>query len=177
MAALVMTGCRERNPVFAVVTPGTLFTITPCRYRVSSRVSRFLYHCLVSMVLAVLLVLSGFSSVSGSSKQMKGPGMSHHRHISSHEAETSVPRIVLFGALTLFQKYISPVDGDRCGFTPTCSAFAREAVGRLGAVQGVQVTADRLMRCSIFKGPSPDYMPLPTGKLFDPLENNLLSNP
>jgi len=131
----------------------------------------------VSLVLAILLVLCYFSAALGSAEKMRGPAAKSRRPVVSNEAETSVPRIVLLGTLTLFQKFISPVDGDRCGFAPSCSAFAREAVNHLGAVQGVLVTADRLMRCTFFKEPGPDYMLLPNGILFDPLQNNLLSNP
>jgi putative component of membrane protein insertase Oxa1/YidC/SpoIIIJ protein YidD len=131
----------------------------------------------VSLFLAFLLVLWYFSAALGSAEKMRGPVVKSRWSVASNEAETSVPRIVLLGTLTLFQKFISPVDGDRCGFTPSCSAFAREAVGHLGAVEGLQVTADRLMRCTFFKEPGPDYMLLPNGKLFDPLQNNLLSSP
>lgn len=108
---------------------------------------------------------------------MKGPDAKPRRPAAHRRLETSTPRIVLLGALTLFQDYISPVDGDRCGFAPSCSAFARRAVGRLGAAEGVLATADRLMRCTPFTVPGSDYLPLPGGKLFDPVENNLISSP
>jgi putative component of membrane protein insertase Oxa1/YidC/SpoIIIJ protein YidD len=177
MAAPGMTGCRERSQPFAVAAPCSAFSGQPCRYRLSNSVVRGMLHCLVPVVLFFLLLLSDVSPVSGSSETMKGPGVMQRRSVANNRIETSVPRIVLLGALTLFQKFISPVDGDRCGFSPSCSAFAREAVVRLGPVLGVQVTADRLMRCTFFKGPGPDYLLLPNGKLFDPLENNLLSSP
>jgi len=172
-----MTGRRERNPSFVLKTPCAVFSVQSSCYHASSRVTRLFWHCLVSLFFTFLLVLWYSSAVLGSAEKMRGPVVKSRRSVASNEAETSVPRIVLLGTLTLFQKFISPVDGDRCGFTPSCSAFAREAVGHLGAVQGVQVTADRLMRCTFFKEPGPDYMLLPNGKLFDPLQNNLLSSP
>jgi putative component of membrane protein insertase Oxa1/YidC/SpoIIIJ protein YidD len=127
--------------------------------------------------MAFCLVLPAFSAVFGSQEKMKGPGGKRQQHAARQEPETSAPRLVLLGALTLFQRYISPIDGERCGFSPSCSAFARQAVGGRGAVQGVIVTADRLMRCTLFKRPGPDYLLLPDGKLFDPVDYNLLSSP
>lgn len=172
-----MAGHRERYPSFVLTSLCTVFSVQSSRCHVLSGVSRLVCHCLVSLFLAFLLVLWYVSVASCSAEKMRGPAAKSRRSVVGNEVETSVPRIVLLGTLTLFQKFISPVDGDRCGFTPSCSAFARQAVGHHGAVHGVLVTADRLMRCTFFKEPGPDYMLLPNGKLFDPLQNNLLSSP
>jgi putative component of membrane protein insertase Oxa1/YidC/SpoIIIJ protein YidD len=43
-----------------------------------------------------------------------------------------------------------------------------------GAVMGIMMTADRLMRCNIWKKPGPAYLLLPDGKLLDPPWQNLL---
>jgi len=128
------------------------------------------------VVLAWCLVLGTFSVAFGSPDKMKSPYVKRNLNTSGYELETSAPRIILLGSLRFFQRYISPVDGDRCGFFPSCSAFAREALGRRRVATGVMMTADRLMRCTVFKRPGPDYMLLPSGKLFDPVDNNLLSS-
>jgi putative component of membrane protein insertase Oxa1/YidC/SpoIIIJ protein YidD len=125
-------------------------------------------------VLFFLLVCSG-SAVLASPEKMRGPDAKPFRNAEVRDPETSVTRLFFLGAVSGFQRYISPTDGDRCGFTPTCSAFGRDAVERRGPFLGVLVTADRLMRCTLFKRPGPDYLLLPDGKLFDPVENNLLS--
>lgn len=128
--------------------------------------------------LAVCLLLVGVvSPVFASPETMRGPDAKRSRVEQVRDPETSVPSIVFLGAISAFQKYVSPTDGDRCGFSPSCSAFGRAAVAEQGPVLGVIVTADRLMRCTTFKRPGPDYMPLPDGKLFDPVENNMLSFP
>jgi len=147
------------------------------RGRASTGWGRRLRHCMVSMTLALCLAFPAFTAVFGSQEKMKGPEAKRHRHTAHRELETSAPRIVLLGALTLFQGYISPVDGERCGFEPSCSAFARQALGRTGIVHGILATSDRLMRCTLFKEQGPDYLLLPDGKLFDPVDNNLLSSP
>lgn len=131
----------------------------------------------VSMFLVFSLFLNVFSVALASSESMRGPAAKRHRPAGQDETEESFARLALSGTLTLYQRYVSPIDGDRCGFSPTCSTYARRAVRRSGVVEGVLATADRLMRCTILKGQDPDYLPLPNGRLFDPVENNLLSSP
>ncbi len=128
----------------------------------------------VLLVMAALCLLaphSGFCSASA----MKGP----HRTVLRHEAhssnETSTARIVFLGAIDLYRTLISPTTASRCGFYPSCSTFGRQAVSDYGAVRGVMMTADRLIRCNIFKEPGPDYLLLPNGRLFDPVSDNTLT--
>jgi putative membrane protein insertion efficiency factor len=125
-------------------------------------------------VLSSLLVYSG-SAVLASPEKMRAPDAKPFSAREVRDPETSVVRLFFLGAISGFQRYVSPTDGDRCGFTPTCSAFGRDAVERRGPFSGVLVTADRLMRCTHFKRPGPDYLLLPDGQLFDPVENNLLT--
>ena len=106
---------------------------------------------------------------------MRAPNAGPVRQKNSPEPETPLPSIVLLGAVTAYQKFISPTDEGRCGFYPSCSAFGRKAVSDDGVFLGVVLTADRLMRCNPFKRPGPFYLPLHDGRLYDPVENNLLS--
>ena len=48
----------------------------------------------------------------------------------------------LLGSARFFQKWISPIDGPRCSFSPTCSQFGYEAVHDHGPVLGRVCTAD-----------------------------------
>ncbi|MBI5748701.1 MAG: membrane protein insertion efficiency factor YidD [Nitrospinae bacterium] len=48
-------------------------------------------------------------------------------------------------SVKFFQNFISPVDGDRCSMSPTCSAYSREAIKKYGAIKGFVMTADRLI--------------------------------
>lgn len=106
---------------------------------------------------------------------MRAPDSSQMRQKESPDPETSLPGIVLLGAVTAYRKFISPTYGDRCGFYPSCSAFGRDAVSSNGVFTGVALTADRLMRCNPFKRPGSFYLLLHDGRLYDPVENNLLS--
>lgn len=71
-----------------------------------------------------------------------------------------------------FQKFISPVDGDRCSMYPTCSAYSKEAIRKYGTVKGFIMTSDRLLH----EGDESSYAPIIKihGKLrvYDPVENN-----
>ena len=54
--------------------------------------------------------------------------------------------------LTLLKAYrlISPFLGRNCRFTPTCSQYAMEAIGRYGPWKGGWMALKRLLRCHPF---------------------------
>ena len=54
--------------------------------------------------------------------------------------------------LTLLKAYrlISPLLGRNCRFTPTCSQYAMEAIGRYGPWKGGWMALKRLLRCHAF---------------------------
>jgi len=128
---------------------------------------------LISFILTATCLLAGAVAALCSDAAMKGPGTMTPRHTpGGHGPETSAVKLVFLGAVDLYRNRISPIQGQRCGFYPTCSAFGRQAVSEYGVLQGVIMTADRLTRCNIFKEPGPDYFLLPGGRLFDPVSAN-----
>ena len=46
-----------------------------------------------------------------------------------------------------YQVTISPFLGGHCRFTPTCSAYAMEAIERYGALKGSWLAVKRIGRC------------------------------
>lgn len=48
--------------------------------------------------------------------------------------------------LGAWRHLIAPADGARCGFYPSCSRYAAEAVHEHGALRGAALTTARLMR-------------------------------
>jgi hypothetical protein len=58
-----------------------------------------------------------------------------------------IARRALCAPIRGYKKYISPALGARCRFTPTCSAYAIEAIETHGCVKGLILTIWRLMRC------------------------------
>ncbi len=134
---------------------------------------RFRLPALLAMAGGFLLVAVPHSCLATA---MNGPDRGGEtRSAPSPGQETSPLRFVFLGAIHLYRTYVSPIDGPRCGFTPSCSAFARQAVGEYGGLRGVIMTADRLTRCNIFKKPGPDYPLLPNGRLFDPVSAHTLT--
>jgi putative membrane protein insertion efficiency factor len=89
--------------------------------------------------------------------------------------ETSPVNLAMQGTIRAYQLAVSRINPDRCGFRPSCSAFGSMAIKEYGAATGILMTADRLMRCNIWKKPGPDYLLLPGGKLLDPPWRNLLA--
>lgn len=49
--------------------------------------------------------------------------------------------------LRFYQKYISPLSGSTCRYTPTCSRYTAEAMHRFGTLKGIIMGIDRLIRC------------------------------
>ncbi len=142
----------------------------PCPFNRKSR--RTAYAAPIVFAVCLLLLPPG---TPRSQAGMKGPAAPAHGPIRDREPETSSVKLVFLGAIELFQKRISPIEGPRCGFSPSCSAFGHQSVREHGPVRGVMMTADRLMRCNLFKEPGPDYPLLPDGRLFDPPSKNLLN--
>lgn len=46
-----------------------------------------------------------------------------------------------------YQRFISPLLGPHCRFTPTCSQYGVEAISRFGFVKGGWLTLKRVLRC------------------------------
>lgn len=62
--------------------------------------------------------------------------------------------------IRFYQKHISSVTPPSCRFTPTCSAYAYEAITKYGALKGGFLALKRLMRCNPFyKGDYYDPVP------------------
>ena len=80
----------------------------------------------------------------------KRPPSSRQLSISraASEVERSGPtaRAVIV-LLRAYRTVVTPLLGPACRFTPTCSAFAIEAVERHGAARGAILAARRLLRC------------------------------
>ncbi|MFQ1001261.1 membrane protein insertion efficiency factor YidD [Modestobacter sp. SSW1-42] len=76
-------------------------------------------------------------------------------------AETPGGRVAdrLVAAVRVYQREVSPRRGACCHFTPTCSAYAIEALERHGALRGSWLTVRRLVRCRPGGRPGADPVP------------------
>ena len=62
--------------------------------------------------------------------------------------------------IRFYQLCISPFTPSSCRFTPTCSAYAFEAINKYGAMKGGYLALRRLLRCHPFYKGDP-YDPVP----------------
>ena len=68
-------------------------------------------------------------------------------------------KTVLIWLITLYRKYSSPLKPACCRFTPSCSAYAIEALQKRGLLVGLLLATWRILRCNPFcKG---GYDPVP----------------
>uniref|UniRef100_A0A7V0Z444 Membrane protein insertion efficiency factor YidD n=1 Tax=candidate division WOR-3 bacterium TaxID=2052148 RepID=A0A7V0Z444_UNCW3 len=90
--------------------------------------------------------------------------------------ETNPVKIVFTTTIKLYQKIVSPAQGDVCNFSPSCSHFASNAFEKYGIFWGTLMSADRLMRCnpSAIDYYDTFYSGIKDNKVYDPVENNYL---
>ena len=69
-------------------------------------------------------------------------------------------KTILIKLIRFYQRSISPLLPARCRFTPTCSQYALEAIGKYGVRRGGWLAFKRLMRCNPFNHSCP-YDPVP----------------
>jgi putative membrane protein insertion efficiency factor len=72
-------------------------------------------------------------------------------------------RGVVQGALMrlvrVYRRYISPLLPDSCIYSPTCSEYALEAIGKYGAAKGSWLAFKRILRCNPFHSGGFDPVP------------------
>ncbi|MGI6264961.1 MAG: membrane protein insertion efficiency factor YidD [Acutalibacteraceae bacterium] len=68
-------------------------------------------------------------------------------------------RRLLIGMVRFYQRAISPLKPSCCRFTPTCSEYAIEAIGRFGALKGGALALWRILRCNPWGGSGYDPVP------------------
>lgn len=71
----------------------------------------------------------------------------------------AAPRLAAAGAVRIYQIVVSPWLPPSCGFSPTCSEYARQALIRHGILRGTWLALRRLSRCHPFG--SGGYDPVP----------------
>jgi len=69
-------------------------------------------------------------------------------------------KTVMLACIRFYQRHISPLRTPCCRFTPTCSAYAVQAITKYGALKGGWLALCRLLRCNPFyKGDYYDPVP------------------
>ncbi|MBO4298509.1 MAG: membrane protein insertion efficiency factor YidD [Clostridia bacterium] len=66
---------------------------------------------------------------------------------------------VMLGMIRFYRGAISPYTPAACRYTPTCSAYAQEAIEKYGARKGGYLAAKRILRCHPFHPGGYDPVP------------------
>lgn len=66
---------------------------------------------------------------------------------------------ILCMPIIFYRACISPLLPPACRYTPTCSAYALEAIRRHGPVRGLWLAVRRIMRCHPWGGSGYDPVP------------------
>jgi len=73
-----------------------------------------------------------------------------------------ISKSMLMALIRLYQICVSPLLGHNCRFTPSCSAYALEAIQTFGVLRGGWLASKRIARCHPFnKG---GFDPVPESK-------------
>ena len=67
---------------------------------------------------------------------------------------------LLLALIRFYRHHISPYTPPACRFTPTCSAYAIDAINKYGAFKGGWLALRRICRCHPFYKGDP-YDPVP----------------
>ena len=67
---------------------------------------------------------------------------------------------LLLSLIRFYRHHVSPNTPPSCRFTPTCSAYAYEAINKYGALKGGWLSVKRICRCHPFYKGDP-YDPVP----------------
>ena len=68
-------------------------------------------------------------------------------------------RRILTGPIRFYRAAISPWTPPSCRFTPTCSAYAQEAIEKHGSGRGSWLALRRILRCHPWGGQGYDPVP------------------
>ena len=72
-----------------------------------------------------------------------------------------LPARVLIMLIEAYRVSLGSILGGSCRFTPSCSSYAIEAIGRHGAARGAWLAARRILRCHPLHPAG--YDPVPAG--------------
>ena len=71
----------------------------------------------------------------------------------------SIPKRIMLGMIRFYRRFISPMFPPCCRCTPTCSAYALEAIQKSGALKGGYLAVRRILRCNPFHPGGYDPVP------------------
>ena len=68
-------------------------------------------------------------------------------------------KLLFLSLIKLYQILLSPIFGNQCRFSPTCSNYSKEAIQRHGSLKGICLTIRRLLKCHPWGNKGHDPVP------------------
>jgi putative membrane protein insertion efficiency factor len=90
---------------------------------------------------------------------MADGGLMPNHPPQSRQQRSSPLSVGLVAMIEVYRRFISPFFAAHCRFTPTCSAYAVEAIREYGAVRGSWMAARRISRCHPWHSGGVDPVP------------------
>lgn len=97
---------------------------------------------------------------------------SRNEAIRERVGDQSILNLVFIKGIKFFQNVISPVDGDRCPMSPTCSEYGIQALKKHGPFLGFVMIADRLIHERDEMKYTPRAIVNGMWRYYDPVDNN-----
>jgi len=66
---------------------------------------------------------------------------------------------IAIAPIRFYQRFISPLLGSNCRYTPTCSSYMVGAIEEWGVIRGIWIGTKRIFRCHPWAGFGPDPVP------------------
>ncbi len=67
--------------------------------------------------------------------------------------------LLLIIPIKFYQKFISPLLGSNCRYTPTCSHYSVDAINEWGPIVGTWMAIKRILSCNPWGGSGYDPVP------------------
>ncbi len=67
--------------------------------------------------------------------------------------------LLLIIPIKFYQKFISPLLGNNCRYTPTCSHYSVDAINEWGPIVGTWMAIKRILSCNPWGGSGYDPVP------------------
>jgi uncharacterized protein len=116
-------------------------------------------HLIISFVFVFMINLHGeFAPWNSNIKTGDALYPLHNENVKKEKLYNGA-QCGAFFLVRFFQVVISPQDGPNCRHIPTCSAYAKRAVIKHGALAGSIMAGERLLRCNPFYPPERDPVP------------------
>lgn len=71
----------------------------------------------------------------------------------------STPKQLVILPIKAYQRWLSPLLGNNCRFSPTCSNYAIEAINRFGVIKGCWLATKRILKCHPLNAGGEDPVP------------------